>query len=30
MTEQRPVAEGPHGGGTKSICLKCGHTEYHH
>jgi NADH pyrophosphatase NudC (nudix superfamily) len=30
MTEQRPVTEGRHQGGTKSICLKCGHTEYHH
>ena len=29
MTEQRPVTEGPHRGGRKSICLKCGHTEYH-
>src|SRR5689334_15008070 len=30
MTEQRHLATaGPHQGETKSICLKCGHTEYH-
>ena len=29
MTEQKPVTEGPRVGQLKSICLKCGHTEYH-
>lgn len=29
MTEQKPVDSGPRLGQTKSICLKCGHTEYH-
>jgi hypothetical protein len=30
MTEQRQLAiSGPHQGQMKSICLKCGHTEYH-
>ena len=29
MTEHRPVTTGPRAGGTKSICLGCGHTEYH-
>jgi len=29
MTEQKPVTSGPQQGKMKSICLKCGHTEYH-
>jgi hypothetical protein len=29
MTEQKPVTSGPRMGQMKSICLKCGHTEYH-
>jgi hypothetical protein len=29
MTEQKTVIEGAHQGKMKSICLKCGHTEYH-
>src|SRR4051812_771445 len=29
MTEQRSVVTGPRQGQMKSICLKCGHTEYH-
>jgi hypothetical protein len=29
MTEQKPVESGPRMGQMKSICLKCGHTEYH-
>ena len=29
MTEQKPVTTGPRMGQMKSICLKCGHTEYH-
>ena len=29
MTEQRQVENGAHQGQLKSICFKCGHTEYH-
>ena len=29
MTGQKPVDAGPRHGQMKSICLKCGHTEYH-
>jgi hypothetical protein len=29
MSEQKPVMEGPHHGQMRSICLKCGHAEFH-
>ena len=29
MTDQKQVTSGPRMGQMKSICLKCGHTEYH-
>ena len=29
MTEQKRIDAGPRQGQMKSICLKCGHTEYH-
>ena len=28
MTEPKPITEGPRKGGTRTICIKCGHIEY--
>ena len=29
MTEPKPVLEGPRKGQTRTICVKCGHIDYH-
>ena len=29
MTQPKPVLEGPRKGQTRTICVKCGHIDYH-
>ena len=29
MSQPKPITAGPKSGGSRTICMKCGHIEYH-